>query len=249
MKIVTFNVRCSWDKDGINSFPHRAGGIVRKINEERPDVIGFQECTDPITNLLRKALPDYVILFNQRRADLRGEGLATAIRKDTTEILGLESFWLSPTPFLPGSRYEEQSACPRICQSTLLRTGDFVFRLYNIHLDHISEHARTLGMQATLKKIAEDRERADLPLFLLGDFNATPDEETLRLCETKLTQLTDGIDSTFHDFGKRTAPCKIDYIFSDAETAGRCANAVLWTDESDGIYLSDHYPVCVRIEL
>lgn len=248
MKIATFNIRCSWDKDGINSFLHRAGGILHKINEEKPDVIGFQECTGAITAFLRKTLPDYEILFNQRNADLKGEGLATALRKDTTELLGLESFWLSPTPFLPGSRYEEQSSCPRICQSSILRWQDTVFRLYNIHLDHKSELARALGMEATLNKIAEDKEKMGLPLFVLGDFNATPEEKPITLCKETLTELTAEIDYTFHFYGKQEAPYKIDYIFADAKTAEKCRTVTPWADESDGIYLSDHYPLCAEID-
>ena len=247
MKIVTFNIRCSWDRDGINSFLHRAGGILQKINAEKPDVIGFQECTGPITAFLRKTLPDYEIIFNQRGADRKGEGLATALRKDTTELLGLESFWLSPTPFLPGSRYEEQSQCPRICQSSLLRCQDTVFRLYNVHLDHVSETARVLGMEATLKKIGEDKEKMNLPRFLLGDFNAVPEEKSLSLCKKTLTELTAEIDYTFHFFGKKEGPYKIDYIFADGETAKKCVCVTPWTEESDGIYLSDHYPLCAEI--
>jgi hypothetical protein len=109
MKLVTFNIRCAWHQDGINSFLHRAGGIASKIAAETPDVICFQECTDKIFAHLKILLPEYHIVFNQRNADLRGEGLATALRKNTAELLGLDAFWLSPTPYVAGSRYEEQS--------------------------------------------------------------------------------------------------------------------------------------------
>ena len=112
MKFVTFNIRCSWDKDGINSFLHRAGGILQKIRTEAPDVVCFQEVTDPIAAFLRQNLTGYYLLFNQRNADYRGEGLALAVKTDTIEVLGLEFFWLSPTPHTPGSRFEEQSRCP-----------------------------------------------------------------------------------------------------------------------------------------
>jgi len=148
MKLVTFNIRCSWDKDGINNFLHRAGGIACVIKSEKPDVVCFQECTDQIYDLLKTFLPDYHIVFNQRNADLKGEGLATALRKDSAELLGLESFWLSPTPYLPGSRYEEQSLCPRICQCVTVRCEDKIFRVYNVHLDHKSDLARRLGIDA-----------------------------------------------------------------------------------------------------
>lgn len=250
MKIVTFNVRCSWDGDGINSFFHRAGGIVHKIRKEKPDVICFQECTDKIFQWLNGGLSDYYIVFNQRNADLKGEGLATALRKDSAQLLGLDAFWLSPTPNLPGSRYEEQSTCPRICQSVLVRCEDRVFRVYNIHLDHKGELARKLGMDAVLECIAKDRAARDYPFFLLGDFNATPEEAPIRSCaEFGLAELTAPVDYTFHNYGKQDAPYKIDYIFADKATAAKEFSVTPWTDEADGIWLSDHFPLAVEITL
>ena len=32
-KIVSFNIRCPWVDDGINSLPHRLGAILNKIDE------------------------------------------------------------------------------------------------------------------------------------------------------------------------------------------------------------------------
>ena len=45
LKIVTYNIRQPWDwaEDGVNSFIHRAGMVLTKIDEEKPDVLAFQE--------------------------------------------------------------------------------------------------------------------------------------------------------------------------------------------------------------
>lgn len=248
MKLVTFNIRCAWHQDGINSFLHRAGGIASKIAAETPDVICFQECTDKIFAHLKILLPEYHIVFNQRNADRRGEGLATALRKNTAELLGLDAFWLSPTPNVAGSRYEEQSQCPRICQCVTVRCEDRIFRVYNVHLDHVSDLARKLGMDATLKRIGEDLEKQNFPFFLLGDFNATPKGAPIRACrEHGLTELTEAVDYTFHNYGRKSAPYKIDYVFSDAKTAATPFTVTPWTEETDGIYLSDHYPLQVEL--
>ena len=253
MKFVTFNIRCSWDGDGINSFLHRAGGILQKIRTEAPDVVCFQEVTDPIAAFLRQNLTGYHLLFNQRNADYRGEGLAIALKNDSTELLGLESFWLSPTPDVPGSRYEEQSRCPRICQAALIRCENVIFRAYNLHLDHVSDSARCLGMEAALKKMIADREKNDFPILLCGDFNATPESAAIALCnectEIDLTEVTSAIPHTYHAFGGRENPLKIDYIFTDAATAAHPHTVTPWTDETDGIYLSDHFPIQLEIEL
>ena len=107
MKIVTFNIRCALSGDGINSFYHRAGSVLEKIDREKPDVIGFQEVRPEIFDFLRKYLTDYMLVGCGRGADYEGEHNPVAFRKDKFELIGLETEWLSPTPFVPGSRYDE----------------------------------------------------------------------------------------------------------------------------------------------
>ena len=56
---------------------------------------------------------------------------------------------------------------------------------------------------------------------------------------------TSGISQTFHNFGKLSGAYKIDYIFTDGKASGAYAVS---DNPEDGIYLSDHYPVCAEIE-
>lgn len=253
MKIVTFNLRCVWIGDGINGFIHRAGMVFEKIDNERPDVICFQECKEKHADFFERHMPEYQLIYNGRLEDRRGEGLATAVRKETVEVLGQDCFWLSPTPNVPGSRFPEQSDCPRICQVLLLRIKgtDEPFWVYNNHLDHRSDLARILGIRQVMERVQQDQSRAKLPVFLMGDFNALPGSETVRYCdeykEFPIRELTGGCEITFHDFGRKQAPYRIDYIYADEKTARREHKVELWTDELDGIFLSDHYPICLTI--
>ena len=253
MKIVTFNLRCAWRGDDINAFPNRGGMILEKLAEEKPDIVCFQEGTERNIAFLRRALPEYDIVFNQRDADYSGEGLATALRRERVTLCRLNFFWLSETPEVPGSRFPEQSNCPRICQSLLVRTAEGkLLRVYNNHLDHASDSARILGIHCLLEHIEQDNKTNDFPFFILGDFNALPDSETIRYCNTcqsvPITDLTAGCGGTYHDFG-REEPSKIDYIYADRQMAGRPYTAAVWEDQMNGVYLSDHYPVAVEIDL
>ena len=229
---------------------HRAGMIYEKIEQERPDVIAFQEFREKHLTILERLLPDYTFCGQFRKADYSGEGLYTAIRKETLQILGLETFWLSPTPYVAGSRYENQSMCPRICVMTQVRNkkSGQLMRIYNLHLDHQSEEARVLGMKSVLDYVTAQNKKTALPAVILGDFNATPDSETIAMCHAyesgALRDVTDHIPTTFHNFGRMEKDCKIDYIFVSPSLAETCTEVVAWTDELDGIYLSDHYPVC-----
>lgn len=250
MKIVSFNIRCVYTGDGENGFIHRKAGIAAKIHAEQPDVICFQEVTSQIAADLKAMLPDYTLLFNQRGANYDGEGLAFALRDETVSLVTLDSFWLSETPYVAGSRYEHQSDCPRICQTAVIKGKDgAVFRVSNNHLDHIDDEARVLGIRQVLAYMAAQSEIYPMPHFILGDFNARPDSVVLVCCkEAGLVDLSAESGGTFHNFG-RCDPVKIDYIFTDADTAARPFVLDKWTDCKDGVYLSDHYPLSVTLEL
>lgn len=254
MKIVTFNLRSVWIGDGINGFIHRAGMILDKIDTERPDVICFQEAIEKHADFLTRHLPEYQLVYNGRTVNRRGEGLITAVRKDSVEVLGQDCFWLSPTPDVPGSRYEQQSDCPRVCQAMLLRMKgeDEPFYVYNNHLDHRGDQARIMGIRQVMERVKKDQERAKLPVFIMGDLNATPESETVQYlynyADFPVIELTDKFELTFHNYGNKQPPYRIDYIFADEKTAKKPYQIGLWDDELDGIYLSDHYPICLEME-
>ena len=260
LKIVTFNLRTLYDGDGVNSFIHRVGIILDKINEEKPDVICFQEVGEKIRPFLEKYLVDYNLVGHGRLADFSSEGLGIAYRKDTMDLFGLEQFWLSPTPQVPGTRYEIQSIYPRTCVYAVVKHKNMKapIRLYDVHLDHESDDARILGIKQLVNKMKKDNEVIKYPSFLLGDFNAQQDSETIRFCneykEYPLVDLTKDVGSTFHDFGgtgdtEEARGWKIDYIYTDSETAGKITKVYKWEDNKNGIYLSDHYQICCELEM
>ncbi len=250
MKIVTYNARYDCIADEINCFEYRKPFVLEKINQEKPDVIGFQEVLPEMLTWFKESLVDYTVLGCARDADLTGETAAVAFRKTCFNLMQMETFWLSPTPLVPGTRYKEQSVCPRICTVLLLhdlRTG-LVFRVYNTHLDHEGEEARVLGMRQILKKIKSQEFFPDAPILLMGDFNAEPYEREIKMCEEEgLVELTKDVEVTFHNYGRRVPYIKIDYIYGSSNFV--CRRYTLWDDKKGDMYLSDHYPVCVEVEV
>ena len=266
MKIVSYNLRCIYDKwDGINNLIHRAGFIYEKINAEKPDVIAFQEVVEKSLELFTKLFPEYLFLGHFRDADYSGEGVFTAVRKDSISVLGSDDFWLSPTPYVPGSRYENQSVCPRTCLMTLLRDKESgkVFRVYNLHLDHESDEARQKGMECVFEKVKENNEKAALPVVILGDFNAYPEDGVMKMCNNnkspEIYDVTKDIPVTFHNYGRCAS--KIDYIYMTKDLTENIKSVTAWDDKCvwhkdtyhgtdvPSIYLSDHYPVCVEFTI
>ena len=122
-----------------------------------------------------------------------------------------------------------------------------MFRLLNTHLDHEGSEARLLGLNQLLKKIDEEIIFPDIPVIIAGDFNAEPDSPEMQavINSEKYYDLTAGVDFTFHDYGKTKE--KIDYIFVSRNIT--CKYVEKWDDVKNGVYISDHYPIQVDINI
>ncbi len=154
-----------------------------------------------------------------------------------------------------GSRFAtDQSSCPRLCTAATLfhRETGKLLRFYNTHLDHEGPTAQAQGLSLILARMAADYARRPMPVILTGDFNAYPDSLVYRSaqgfagCGLPLVDVTQATGGTFHDFGRLHPAEKIDYIFTNLPCLGP---AFLAEDQEDGVYLSDHYPVGVELEL
>lgn len=251
LKIVTFNIRYDCGHDGKNNFEYRKPYILKKIQEQSPDLIGFQEVLPHVHVWLKENLTDYMIVGCGRGEDYQDEANVIAFKKEKFELFGLDTFWLSPTPTKPGSRFEKQSICPRICTVALLKHHEIErpFRFYNTHLDHESSEARVLGMTSILERMKQDHEAFAVPAILTGDLNAEPGTPEIDSIEESgmLRDHTKPFAYTYHDYGNTKHYVKIDYIYLSKDF--EVTNKVLWDQVVEGVYLSDHYPVEVTCKL
>ncbi len=243
MKVMTFNLRVVARRDGDNIFYNRRPRIIETVKLEKPDIIGFQEANDEMREFLYESLPEYSFFGCGREAELHGEGTPIAFLTEKFKQLEGENFWLSPTPEIPASRYENQSECPRVTSAVRL-SGEGIepFWFVNTHLDHISSAARVLGAAQLAKYIKRLGER----VILTGDMNALPDTDEIAVLCSVLADATAAVGPTFHGF-ELIPPekfRKIDYIFTDLPAS----NAYAVRDEHpNGLYISDHNPVCCDI--
>lgn len=250
MKIVTFNLRCDNEADGCNSFQNRKELIKKKLEKEMPEIICFQEVLPHMAQWLSENLPDYQVVGCGREKDFGGEQVSIAIRKEKLSLISMETYWLSPDPFLPGSRYQEQSECPRICVELVLKMKDKIFRLINTHLDHKGKTARKLAMEQILQKIEKESFLPKIPVILAGDFNGEPDsEERMLLKEEVWEHLTKDLRDTFHGFTEQEPPQTIDgiYLRQKENPIFSLEKAEKWEDREGEIWLSDHYPISVHL--
>ena len=252
VKVCSFNLRIDNESDGVNKFTNRTGRIKEVIDNEAPDIIGFQEMKDGMFATLLQMLPEYTFVGCGRNKDYRGESTRIALKRDKFEIISSETFWLSNTPDVAGSTFgEDQSGCPRIMTVAKVKPIDATELLLvcNTHLDHKGVSARLLGASHVMQYISDFDEK----FVLTGDFNAKPDEASMRLITgvihkgRKVVDLAENTEPTFHGFGARPE-IKIDYIFSDAEPIPDSAKTVIYPP-IDGVYVSDHHPVIAEIIL
>lgn len=258
-KITTFNLRLNVSSDKENAWPHRVNAIVRFINDANPLVIGTQEITDDMLGDLTKNLPNYDYISLTRRQ--HEEASTIFYNSDTLEFKEGGTFWLSKTPYVPNSR-DFNSACVRVCtwgEFIFSQNRNLRFRVFNTHLDHISEEAKIEGIKIILDRMNRKNEEDRLPTLLMGDFNSTTQDPVIQFLkeEAKVNQqsLVDCMDVleeghyglTFHNFLGGTEGDPIDHVFVTPDF--NPIKTEIFKEKIDGRYPSDHYPVSVTFNL
>jgi endonuclease/exonuclease/phosphatase family metal-dependent hydrolase len=260
LRVATFNIRNSNADDGINSWSNRKELVLDFINQQELTIIGLQEVLPEQLNYLRQNLPDYDFV-NAGRIDGKRQGESNPVFYKTKHyrLLQKDTFWLSKTPQIPGSK-SWNAACPRIVTWLKLRnkeTGNSFF-VFNTHFDHFSQKARELSASLLIhqiKKIA-----ATAPFIVLGDFNCTTSSQTYKLLTKKWNKLPrlmpiinksgknlKGPKYTYNGFSKKIDKQIIDHIFLSTNVINKSAK--IHKIKKDGIYISDHYPLTAKIKL
>ena len=249
-RVISFNVRCCDDKEG--SIKNRSQIVSAIINQYAPDSVGVQEATGRWMEILSESLGAYTYVGEHRDEDADSEYSAIFYLKDKFNLLDSGTIWLSDTPEVKYTKYEE-SGCTRIATWVVLenkQTGE-VYAHINTHLDHMSNTARVLQVKVLGAKIAELQD-AGYPIVCTGDFNAQPStivysEMVKVLTDTKTVAETTDDGITAHGYGKNEdySAGPIDYAFVSenvkVDTYKIIRNTVM------NMYPSDHYPVVVDV--
>ncbi|GAB5496748.1 MAG: hypothetical protein Phyf2KO_18280 [Phycisphaerales bacterium] len=250
IELMTFNIRYGTANDGINAWHNRQDFVSGLIRGSLPDVVGMQEALKAQIDDLTPALPGYSFTgVGRDDGKDKGEFAPIFYNTDKLKLVESDTFWFSDTAGEPGSASYGNSI-PRICTWAEFETvhGSHRFRVANIHLDHQSAESRLKSMQQMREAIGKTT--ADLPYFVLGDFNCTPDSEPAqRLIGKGWKAAVEAEEAvgTFHGFtgepGKR-----IDMILVPSSCEVTEAE-VITIGGKDGIWPSDHFPVRAIVTL
>ncbi len=250
LNVMTFNLRFASNSKP-NSWPERRPVVKALLDTTKPDVIGTQEGLYGQLDNIAEDQPDYAYIGVGREGGSRGEFSAIFYRKNRLIAREYDHFWLSETPALIGSK-SWNSSLPRMV--TWARFADRgsgrEFYVFNTHFDHMSQAART-NSSALIRSRVEAL-KTTLPVFVIGDFNASagrnPAYEILLgdgvLIDSwpKATERRGKEVATFHNFkGPREADDRIDWV------TYRGPVKPIWTEintfSRDGQFPSDHFPV------
>lgn len=256
LRVMTFNLRLDVASDGPNAWPHRRDRVAALIRFHGADVVGVQEALAHMLTELDARLPGFARV-GVGRADGRAGGEFSAIlyRTDRLELLDSGTFWLSPTPEVPGSKGWD-AAIERVATWGRFRdrrTGCVHVHL-NTHFDHIGEQARQESARLIRRRLATLS--AGLPVLITGDLNANPTSAPYRIftrdsIADAIAPLRDAYDvsrdghygpgSTWTAFREIEPGQRIDYVLVSSSVPV-LAHGVL-TDRWDGRFPSDHLPV------
>src|SRR5215211_2435082 len=181
LRVMSFNLRYNNPNDGVNAWPNRKDWVAGLIRFHGADVVGVQEALAHMLTDLEARLPGFSRV-GVGRADGRARGEFSAIlyRTDRLALLDSGTFWLSPTPEVPGSKGWD-AAIERVATWARFRdrrTGCRHLHL-NTHFDHVGEQARQESARLIRRRLAALA--GDLPIVMTGDLNADPRSTPYRI--------------------------------------------------------------------
>jgi endonuclease/exonuclease/phosphatase family metal-dependent hydrolase len=255
LKLMTYNIRLDNATDGENAWPNRKDFWASQVAFNEPDILGIQEALPHQVTDIATMLPKYNYVGIGRDGIGKGESSNIFYKKDRIKLLQENTFWLSETPDKISKGWD--AALNRVCTYALFKDNQTnqTFWVFNTHLDHMGELARTNSILLILSKIKELNTK-NYPVFLMGDFNSEPTQERIINLKKELYDSQDisaekpfGPSGTFNGF-KHNEPVtkRIDYIFLSKDNPFKVMKYGILSDSKDLKYPSDHLPVFIELQ-
>jgi endonuclease/exonuclease/phosphatase family metal-dependent hydrolase len=248
MRVASFNIRTALAPDGRHAWPLRRRALLDAVVDLDADVIGLQEAVGFQLRWLLDRLEGYeVVSAGRRDGRQRGEACPVLVRRSALRIAEHRTRWFGDTPDRPGTKLQG-AGFPRIVTTVHLQVPpdgrDDEIVVANTHLDHQRAANRTRSA-TQLARWLEGKS----PTIVLGDLNATPDEEVFSvLAGAGLHPAVPPDDQgTATGFGRRRTGPHIDHIL--VSDHWRVHGAEVRRARFGGRKPSDHWPVVATLHL
>lgn len=256
MSLITYNIRLDVSSDGENAWDNRKDYLCSQLAFYNPDIFGIQEALPNQVIDMSKHLPQYNYIGIGRDGKDKGESSNIFYKKELFTIIEESTFWLSETPDILSKGWDAK--LNRICTYGLFKNlhTNQLFWVFNTHLDHIGELAKTNAIHLILDKITSLNTK-NYPVFFMGDFNTEPSVERMNLLKNQMLDTHDasitkpfGPTGTFNGFKYNESITKrIDYIFISKHQNIQVHKYAVLIDSKDIKFPSDHLPVYVEISV
>ena len=251
--VITYDIRLNIESDGENAWPLRKEFLTSQIQFYEPDIFGVQEAKPNQVTEISTMLPKYDQVGIGREGKGKGESSNIYYKKDRFILKESNTFWLSETPNIISKGWD--AAFNRVCTYALLKdkkTKKNIW-IFNTHLDHVGEEARTKGIELILAKIAILNNK-NYPVIFMGDFNSEPNTKRMIALKKQMNDCRDiseekpfGPSGTFNGFNHNEPVTRlIDYIFISKNNKLKVKKYAILSDSKDLKYPSDHLPVYVK---
>ncbi len=262
LRIASYNIQYDNKNQSPDSEWANRKNIFKELVQKYDfDIIGAQEPYLRQLNDIKELLPgyDYIgVSIDGETTGLNKHYTPILYKKDKFEILDWGTFWFSSSSSQAGSiGWDAQS--PRICTRALIKdksTGK-IFNFFNIHLDHIGTTARNKSVEMLLSLVPVAAK--SYPLILTGDFNFNQNSVNYNkivssgILKDSYSMAAEKINA---DYGThngyipgRNVGTRIDHIFLSANLPLKVKSHQIITDDFNGKYPSDHYPVMIELQL
>lgn len=254
LSVMSFNVRYPAKSDGPDLWDLRKDYLVETVRKYAPDIMGTQELFKLQGDYIVEKIPEYTWFGVSRRGNTEDEHMGIFYKKDKLNLLDSGNYWLSETPERPNSQ-SWGASLPRMVTWGLfeIKTSGKKFLYLNTHFAHRREDET--ARQNSAKTIATRVEihNPEMPVVLTGDFNAPTDGPAYQIIAKVMKDAwkdaakREGPQGTFHGFRGKPGEARIDWIMYRAPW--KVTEALTITDNRDGRYPSDHFPVLAIFEV
>ena len=254
LSVMSYNIKYANENDGENSWSKRKDHLAAQIQFYEPHIFGVQEALHSQLEFLKAEIPGYDY-FGKGRDDgaQKGEFSAIFFKAEKFELQEEGTFWLSPTPEVPGKGWDADY--PRVCTFGKFKNKESgeEFWVFNTHFDHVGVEARAQSVKLIHKKM-QQLNKDNLPLILMGDLNLEPDSKEVNFLQNhykdskEVANLVFGPEGTYNAYNfDKPVTRRIDYIFVSEDI--KVKKYAVLSDNLELRYPSDHLPVLVKLEL
>ena len=255
LTFITYNIRYDNPDDGDDAWEVRKSWLANQIRFYEPDVLGIQEGLHQQVVYLHSELTQYDYTgVGRDDGKEKGEYSAIFYNKTKLDLLKSGTFWLSKTPEKPSKGWDANIV--RICTYALFQNKNSkkIFFVFNTHFDHKGTEARKNSALLIIEKINQ-LNTLNYPVILMGDFNAQPDDEPVKIIKEKMKDTRDvsisppfGPEGTANGFEfDKPVTKRIDYIFTKGKIS--VSKYAILSDAKNLHYPSDHLPVYSQITI